>query len=256
MSLKELFSDVSRIAGFLSEKGWAESNAGNISINITSFINPAKIKSKPLTVFKLNKNFEFLNNSFIWVTGSGIRMRDLSQNIEKGSLILNISKNGLLCNVYGLSGIDKNFKKTTSTIAPTSALPSHLAIQNFQSKINSGQNIVLHTHLTEFIALTQINAFCSENKINNLLRNMQPETKNIIPNGVGFVKFQNPGSENLASETIKSLKNHNVVIWEKHGTMCTGCNILNMFDTLELISKSLNIFFICKSAGFSPSGLK
>jgi rhamnulose-1-phosphate aldolase len=63
------------------------------------------------------------------------------------------------------------------------------------------------------------------------------------------------GSEELTLGTLNSLKDHNVVIWEKHGCLAVGENIMEAYDNIDIIAKSASIYFLCKSAGYSPQGL-
>lgn len=84
---------------------------------------------------------------------------------------------------------------------------------------------------------------------------MHPEAKVFVQKGIGFVPYILPGTEEIAQETIKALIDHNIVIWEKHGVFAIGENVFDTFDSIDIISKSAKIYFMCKSAGFTPEGL-
>ncbi len=84
---------------------------------------------------------------------------------------------------------------------------------------------------------------------------MNPETKIIIRKGVGLVPYRVPGSDELAQATIKALEKHNVVLWEKHGCIAIGADVLEAFDRVDILNKAARIFFMCKNAGLDPEGL-
>jgi rhamnulose-1-phosphate aldolase len=117
------------------------------------------------------------------------------------------------------------------------------------------EKVILHTHPDELIALTHIPDYLDETVLNRILWGMIPEVKVFVPEGIGFVPYQLPGSEALAEATIKSLDAHKIVLWEKHGCLATGTNIVEAFDSIDVLNKAAKIFLLCKNAGFSPEGL-
>lgn len=258
-TLRSYLKDISEIAGYLSQRGWAEANAGNISFNVTDLIKK-KIESKTTDVEKLKKEYLHLKNSYIWLTGAGVRMRDLAQDAENLSLIVNILEDGISYSVLKVSElmkIKRPLKKDLyPEIKPTSELPTHLAIHNYLCEKKMTEKIILHTHPTELIALTQIKKLKSAEKINKVLWGIHPEVKIFLPEGIGFVRYTLPGSERIAELTIKAFENHKVVLWEKHGCISIAEDIIRAYDLIEAITKSAKIFFMCKSAGFIPECLR
>jgi rhamnulose-1-phosphate aldolase len=84
---------------------------------------------------------------------------------------------------------------------------------------------------------------------------MHPETILFLPDGVGFIPYTIPGTENIAMATLKSFENHKVVLWEKHGCMTIAKTLTEAFDNLDILAKSAKIYFLCKSTGQEPEGL-
>ena len=119
----------------------------------------------------------------------------------------------------------------------------------------SGERVVMHTHATELIALTQIREFCDQEKLNRLLWSMHPETIIFVPGGAGLVKYQAPGTDGIGRATVEALKNHSVALWEKHGVFAIGKDIGQTFDTIDLLCKAASIYFICRQSGNDPEGL-
>ncbi len=256
LTLKNILKEIASVADNICQKGWAEGNAGNISCNITEFIDK-KINHRKYEVYDFLQPYRNLNEKFILTTATGIKMRELVLDTASCMLIIYIFNYGKSYIVLNYNDIfnRKNIKKSKN-LNPTSELPSHLAIHNFLIKTNRKEKFVLHTHPTEVIALTQIKKFTKEININNLLWKTHPEMKIFLPDGVGFIPYCTPGSNKIAELSVKSIKNHKAIIWEKHGCLAISDSISTCFDIIDLITKAIKIFFICKSAGFELEGLK
>jgi rhamnulose-1-phosphate aldolase len=55
--------------------------------------------------------------------------------------------------------------------------------------------------------------------MNRHLLRWEPEMIVNLPEGLGCVPFQVPGSAQLMAGTVESLRRHRVVVWCKHGVM-------------------------------------
>ena len=84
---------------------------------------------------------------------------------------------------------------------------------------------------------------------------MIPECRVIVPRGIGIIPYQLPGSMDLAKATIKELDKHDVVLWEKHGILAVGDDIIECFDAIDTLSKSAQIYLYARQAGFEPEGM-
>ncbi len=237
--------EMAEVAGFLWQRGWAERNAGNMSVNITGKLGEYELEWLNYPQKKLEKRYPELNDNFLLVTTSGSRMRDVSKNPSENIRLLQIVDNGSQLQIYQ----EKNGK-----VFPTSELPTHLAVHQFLVQQKAEEKAVLHTHVNELIALTHIAGYQSEAAINDLIWKMHPETQMFLPEGIGYVPFEAPGTEDLAQVTVKALEKHRVVIWEKHGCFATGKDINQAFDNIDLVVKSIRIFFMCRMAGYHPEG--
>lgn len=247
--VKKILFEVSEVADYLWQRGWAERNAGNISVNIDHFIKKdLKIKLSDFNSFELSSSYPELTDMFFFITGTGKRMRDLAKNPLKNALIIKINEKG---NAYWII----SQKKKCQNFLPTSELPTHLSIHQKIKQSSSENKVVIHTHTNELVALTQIKEYCNQESLNKMLFGMHPETIIFVPNGIGFVEYTMPGTENIAKKTIEVLENHDVALWEKHGVFAIGESVLDTFDMIDILAKSARIFFMCKSAGYNPEGL-
>ena len=242
--LKIHFKEISETALYLWERGWAEKNAGNFSINLTGEVQFDMNRIAVLPVFSFKKTFHNLKNNFVLVSPTGSRMREISKEPLKYCLILHISKTGKEYQYFNLSG---DGKILIPVLQPTSELQTHIAYQNLFREINSDNKAVLHSHPTEIIALTHLKKYTSEKKLNKLLLKMHPEAEMFIPEGVGLVPVITPGTEEIAESTLESARAHRVVIWEKHGCFAAGKSLSDAFDLIDIVSKCAKIFFLSKS---------
>lgn len=246
----EVMMSISEVAGYLWEYGWAERNAGNISVNITSLTGNVSIHEEDVPHFDLDAAYPQIANEIIIISGTGTRMRNVAVNPFGNLLIVKMNQTGT--GYYVLSPLWK--KKII--VSPTTELDTHLSIQEMFLISGSRNKVVLHAHVTELIALTHIPEFCKTKKINDVVFSMHPETSMFIPEGVEFIPFLKPGTKEIANATVNALKNRNIAIWEKHGVFAAGPDIQEAFDSLDILAKAVSIYFICKSAGIEPSGLK
>lgn len=244
-ALAKEVNKVAEVAGYLWQKGWAERNGGNITINITELVDD-EIKALPAIsdVVEIGTTLPFLKGAYFYCKGTNMRMRDLARwPMENGSVIRILDD----CASYVIIA-DKPVK-------PTSELPSHLSMHNFLLSKGSNFRAAVHTHPIDLIAMTHHKPFLEKDVLTNLLWSMIPETKAFCPRGLGIIPYKLPSSLDLANATIKELEDYDVVMWEKHGACSVGEDALAAFDQLDVLSKSAQIYLTAKSMGFEPDGM-
>jgi rhamnulose-1-phosphate aldolase len=243
--LKAEINRIAEVAGYLWEKGWAERNGGNISVNLTDCLTPKELKMKPVqTGLALNEPVEFLKGHVFYVTGTGKRMRYVAGEPWANGSLIRINPEG---NSYDILA--------ENPIPPTSELPSHLLMHNYLLGEGRQTRVVLHTHPTDIIGLTHCKPLLDSHKLTRLLWSMIPECRIIVPKGVGIVGYEIPGTMELAHATIEQLKRHDIIVWEKHGILAVGDDIIECFDAIDTLSKSAQIYFSARTAGFEPEGM-
>ena len=238
-------NEVAEVAGYLWQKGWAERNGGNITINITDVIDDEIKNIKPISeVIPIGIAQPYLKGNYFYCKGTNKRMRDLARRpMENGSIIriLNDGESYVII--------------ADNPVKPTSELPSHLSMHNYQASIASGYKAVLHTHPTDLIAMTHHRAFLEKDVLTYMLWSMISETRAFCPKGVGIIPYKISGSFELADVTVEMLKEYDVVMWEKHGVCSVSENIMEAFDMVDTLSKSAQIYLIAKSMEFEPEGI-
>jgi rhamnulose-1-phosphate aldolase len=244
-AITDLFKDVSRIAGYLWNKEWAERNAGNISIDISEYFEPGELPAGS-GFFPFSFPGEAANLT-LFVTGTGCYLRSLIDNIEEAACIISINPNASGYHIIW-GGHSENFK-------PTSELITHVTIHCFNKIHRPFYKAVLHTHPMELIVLSHHSLFKDEEKFNHSLWKMCPEIRVFVPKGIFCAPYSLTGSEELADVTINGLKKRDVILWEKHGALATGENIEKAFDYLDVANKGAKMLLMAWSAGFEPTGL-
>ncbi len=247
--IRALTEELSEVAGYLWERRWAERNAGNISVNITSFFSGKELdKFSTYPFLPLPREYAGLNRQLLLVTAAGSKMRNLARDPLEGICLVYISDSSKAYHIIVP-------EKTGKGLMPTSELPTHLAIHEMLCLTNSDGKVLVHAHVTELIALTHNPRFHSGESLTGILWKMHPETVMFQPKGYGFVPHTIPGTEKIATLTARCFEKNPVVVWEKHGAMATGRTISDAFDELDLAAKSAGIYLSCARTGFEPDGL-
>ena len=245
-ALAKAVGQVAEVAGYLWEKGWAERNGGNITVNITEYIDD-EIKTMPAIseVMQIGTTLPHIKGSYFYCKGTQMRMRDLARwPMDNGSIIRILDD----CASYVIIA--------DNPVKPTSELPSHLSVHDYLLAKGSPYRASLHTHPIELVALTHNKKFMEKDVATRMLWSMIPETKAFCPRGVGMVPYMLPSSVELADATIKAIDDdYDVVMWEKHGVFAVDTDIMSAFDQVDVLNKSALIYIASKNMGFEPDGM-
>ena len=243
--LKAEVDKIAEVAGYLWQNGWAERNGGNITVNVTEFVDD-EIKAMPAIseVKQIGVTLPALKGCYFYCKGTGKRMRDLARRpMDNGSVIRILDD----CASYVIIA--------DNPVMPTSELPSHLTVHAHLIETGSAYKATVHTHPIELVAMSHNRKFLAKDVLTNILWSMIPETKAFCPLGLGVVPYELPGSNTLADATLKELEDYDVVLWEKHGVFAKGLDVMDAFDQIDVLSKSAKIYIDSKCMGFEPEGM-
>ncbi|MBR3090076.1 MAG: rhamnulose-1-phosphate aldolase [Prevotella sp.] len=244
-ALREEIEKIAEVAGYLWQNGWAERNGGNITVNITAFVDkgirelPAISEVKPIGV-----TLPHLKGCYFYCKGTGKRMRDLARQPMRNGSVIRILDD---CSSYVIIADE--------AVMPTSELPSHLTVHNHLIEKGSSYTATVHTHPIELVAMSHSKKFLEKDVLTNILWSMIPETKAFCPLGLGIIPYQLPGSVELADATLRELDDYDVVLWEKHGVFAQGLDVMDAFDQIDVLSKSAKIYINARCMGFEPEGM-
>ena len=245
-ALAAAVGQVAEVAGMLWEKGWAERNGGNITVNVTEYVDDA-LRALPAIKgpVEIGESLPLLKGCWFYCKGTGRRMRDLARDPMANGSIIRITDD---CAHYEIVADE--------AVNPTSELPSHLAVHNYLISKGSPYKTSLHTHPIELVALSHCRSWLEKDALTDMLWSMIPETKAFCPLGLGIVPYMLPGSVKLAQSTIASIdEGYDVVLWEKHGVFAVDTDIMSAFDQVDVLNKAAQIYMSARSMGFEPEGM-
>lgn len=220
------------VAGYLWQKGWAERNGGNMLVRLaetevrTLLQNDVSL-SPPITI---GLTLPHLRGSVFYCKGTGCRMRDLARSPLQNGCLIRVSDDGAHYMVIG-----------ATKVRPTSELPSHLALHDALLAAGSTYTATLHTHPTTLVAMTHVEDLVHSD-LTALLWSQLPEARLFCPKGLAVVPYAEPGSTALAQGTLKALSSHDMALWERHGAVSVGENIIEAFDTIDVMEKAALIY--------------
>lgn len=243
--LKKALDSVAEVTGYLWQKGWAERNGGNLTLNITEYVDEQMMAMPAISgVLPIGVTLPNLKGCWFYCKGTGKRMRDLARDPMSAGSIIRILDD---CASYEIVG--------DAVIVPTSELPSHLALQDYAIAQGSNYKATLHTHPIELIAMSHSKEFLDSRHLTEVLWSMIPETLAFAPLGIGVVPYALPSSVELADATLELIKRYDVVLWEKHGTVAVGTDMMEAFDQTDVLNKAACIYMAGKNFGFTPEGM-
>ena len=243
-ALERAIAQAAEVAAHLWERGWAECNAGNFSIDVTGELPSWLPATDTYPTGSSPLPYPELAGRALWVSAAGSRMRDLARAPQECCGLIRIASDGA---TFGVAWGPSSFR-------PTSELATHLAVHAALRRRGATARAVLHSHPTELIALTHLPALTQE-RLNHLLWSMTPETVVLAPDGVALIPYLPPGSAEVGAATARATALHALVLWEKHGATVIGDDLLAAFDLLDAINKSAALYLACRTAGFQPRGL-
>ena len=248
-ALKNILNEMIEVSGYLWTKGWAERNAGNLSVDITDHISGKNLEPPTEDLRRFDDAYPVLAGRYFLVTGSGRRFRDMAKDPTRNACVLQLSEDGGGYSTLWGGAAGPDFR-------PTSEFPAHMRVHEELRKNDAPERTVLHTHPSELIALTHLPDYREEAALNRALWCVHPEVKYNLPKGVGFVPYVIPGSEALAQATVECFRrNYPVVLWEMHGCVAKAVMPMEAFDLIDIVTKAAGLLLLCRSAGHTPTGL-
>ncbi len=222
-SFDKIVQEIGAAGVQVTQLGAAEGSAGNISVFVREF-------DRLGTDYHLQGEIALpvcvpaLARGWILISGTGRRLRDLATTPQASLCVLHVHAEAGKASIY--SGAD---------LCPSSELNSHLAIHN-DRVAQSGLEIhsVLHAQPTYLTFLSHLPGYADTLNFNRRLLRWEPELIVNLPEGVGIVPFQVPGSAALQQATVESLRSHRIVVWCKHGVVArSDISIKRATDRIE-----------------------
>lgn len=230
-SESSVVKDIADLTYTMWEKGWDESNGGNVSYILSpDQINDLDIeKIKEIKVDAPNMPINMIDK-YILITASGSQFRTLKHNLKRDVGVIKITKKG-----YSIVwGFEDNRK-------PTSEFYMHVLSHSARLDVDPSHKVVVHNHASNAVAHSLI---VPPNDKDYTLPLWKVLTESIVvfPDGVGVLPWQVPGTEEIGKATAEKLNKCRIVVWTFHGVLATGTSFQDCFGLIETIDKAARIY--------------
>jgi rhamnulose-1-phosphate aldolase len=223
---EELMQSIGEAGYRLSEIEASEGAAGNISVYIGWPLDPRRRFPLVETV-ELPQVVPELEGSLFLVTGSGRRLREVIQDPAANLACLVVDPGGRTAQMY--TSPRRLFAKVTSEFN------THLAVHYDQVlRTDTNFHVIIHAQPPYLTYLSHIPRYQSTPFLNSHVLRWQPELIIQLPDGIGFIPFCVPGSQDLMEHTLAGLRDHNIVVCGKHGVMArSDLSVKRTADRIE-----------------------
>ncbi len=224
--LDELFTYIGEAGRRLSEIDASEGAAGNISVYMGWSLDPRRRFPEVETIDLPVAVPELAGASFLF-SGSGRRLREIIHDPPANLGFVVVGKDGRTGQLY--TSPRRLFSRVTSEFN------SHLAVHRDQIRVTETNfHTVIHAQPPNLTYLSHIPKYQDQTYLNRHLLRWQPELIVNLPEGVGYVPFNVPGSPALMEATVKALRIYRVVVWAKHGVMArSDSSVKRASDRIE-----------------------
>ena len=226
----------------------SEGAAGNISVCLRWPVEP-RSRFPLMDEIELPQVVPELAGAAFLVSGSGRRLREIIDDPSANIACVVVNAGGATGKIY--TSYHRRFERLTSEFN------SHLAV-HYDQIVTSGTNYhaVIHAQPLHITYLSHIPRYQNEQYLNTHLLRWQPETIINLPEGIGFIPFQVPGSPELMVGNFESLRKHRIVVWAKHGVMArSDVSIKRAADRVEYAETAAKYEYLNLADGELGEGL-
>lgn len=246
--LDELLTMMGETGRHLAAIEACEGAAGNISICMRW---PVELHSHfpVINEFKLPMPVPELAGATFIASGSGRRLREIIDEPVAHLACLTINTGGKTAKLY--TSHRRRFERITSEFN------SHLAVHYEQvCASNTNFHALIHAQPLHLTYLSHIPRYQNTKYLNAHLLRWQPETIINLPEGIGFIPFEVPGSAMLMAGNIAALRKHRVVMWAKHGVMArSDVSVKRAADLVEYAETAAKYEYLNLGLGEIGEGL-
>jgi rhamnulose-1-phosphate aldolase len=209
--LEELLKTMGQAGERLTRIEAAAGTAGNLSVYVRG---PLALENRfPIVeTIPLPLQLPELAGAVFLVTGSGRRLSEVNTDPTTSVAALVINPNGRTAQMH--TGPERRFNQVTSEFN------SHLAVHYDQIlRTRANFHAIVHAQPPNLTYLSHVPRYQDPDYLNRHILRWEPETIYHLPEGVGFIPFEVPGSPALMDKTVQALSEYRIVIWAKHGVM-------------------------------------
>jgi len=244
-SFDKIVQEIGSAGVQMTQLGAAEGSAGNISLFVREF-------DRLGADFHLRGEIPLpvctpaLAGGWLFVSGTGRRLRDLATQPQTSLCLLHIHTDGTQASLY--AGID---------LRPTSEVNSHLAIHDDQiARRRLDSHAIVHAQPIHLTFLSHLQAYTDNRSLNRRLMRWEPETILVFPEGIGMLPYQLPGSARLMSATLEGMRAHRAIVWQRHGIVTrSDKGVQHAADLVEYAETAAHYEYLNLQLGEPSQGL-
>lgn len=246
--LDALLRSVGEAGRRLADIEASEGAAGNISVCVRWPLEP-RTRFPVVTPVELPQAVPELAGACLLVTGSGRRLREIADDPTAHLGCIVVDAGGVTGRLH--ASHHRRFESVTSEFN------SHLAVHDDRLRGTATRlHAVIHAQPIHLTYLSHVPCYRDVQYLNSHLLRWQPETILNLPEGLGVVPFEVPGSAALVAASVASLREHQLVIWAKHGVMArSAASIMHATDLVEYAEVAARYEFLDLSTAASGDGL-
>jgi rhamnulose-1-phosphate aldolase len=246
--LDDLLEMMGEAGKHLAEIEASEGAAGNISVCLRWQVE-LRTRFPVIDEIELPQPVPELAGAAFLVTGSGRRLREIMDEPTASIACILVDEGGKTGKLY--TSYQRRFERVTSEFN------SHLAVHYDQiCTTQTNFHAVIHAQPVHLTYLSHIPRYQDEQYLNTHLLRWQPETIVNLPEGIGFIPFRIPSSQELMTGNVASLRQHRIVIWAKHGVMArSDVSVKRAADRVEYAETAAKYEYLNLCAGEIGEGL-
>jgi rhamnulose-1-phosphate aldolase len=246
--LDDLLANIGAGGARISEIDASEAGAGNISVCMGWQLELRR-RFPDQTEIELPLPAPSLAGRALLVTGSGRRLRQIADDPLASIGAVRVHDGGTTATLY--TSPRKLFDSLTSEFN------SHLAVHEDQiARRNLMFQAVVHAQPPHLTYLSHIPTYRDTAALNARLLRWEPETVIALSEGVGVLPFEVPGSEEMMAANVSGLREHQIVLWSKHGVMARSDeSVTRAVDRIEYAETGARYEYMDLVAGGRAEGL-
>lgn len=207
-----ILDSMGRAGERLDHMGACEAGAGNISVSIRQTPPDLDDFFPETSLIDLPVAVPGLAGWTFFVTGSGCRLRDVREAPRENVSVVIVQEGGT--RATWRTAPERAYAK------PTSEFNSHLGVHEDQvTRRGLDFQAVIHAQPPYLVSLSHIPGLRTQHDFNHAVLRWEPETIVQVPAGIKVLDFMVPGGEELGAANVAGLRDHQIVLWSKHGIM-------------------------------------
>lgn len=226
LTLAAILFDMGQAGKRVNEIDACEAGAGNISVMVAEPV-PIGESFPDVREVDLPWTVPGLAGHTVFVTGTGRRLRQLCEQPEANIGAFDVHEGGRTATLH--------FNREFGEFRPTSEFNSHLGVHEDQVlRRQVGYHALVHAQPPNLTFMSHVPAYQDFTAYNHAILRWESEAIIQLPEGVKYMPFMVPGSQELMENNIAGLRDHQITIWAKHGLMArSDTSALAAVDKIE-----------------------